>query len=427
MLDLIEKTKGTKDKKEVLLEIQDDKKFKDFIFPALNSHMTLQYSEDTEFKIEDLLVKTDVDSFDFVDFFTKTIRILDNRDITGNSARRLILDLLSYAHALSPSNGYKWTNRVLCQKLRLGLSTKSFNSIYKIKINSCLFEELASAEDTEMLTKNMKEFNENPKNYIIEPKIDGERLVAIFRNGKVELMSRRGKPKENLNVIENELMLLYPNLENGVLDGEIYSTNWNESRSILSSKNKQVDVSNLVFIVFDILSVDIFDGIKSFPLSSRKRLLHHIINDINKDKNFKHIRTIPFKIVESLDMVKTEYENYKKAGFEGCMLKRLDSEYELKRTRNWLKVKDIISEEYVCVGIEEGKGKNAGKVGALIISLPNGNHCKVSGLTDDERILFWNNSSHIVGKLIEVKYQEKTITGSLRNPRFVKIREDLVS
>ena len=57
--------------------------------------------------------------------------------------------------------------------------------------------------------------------------------------------------------------------------------------------------------------------------------------------------------------------------------------------------------------------------------LKNGGEVHVgSGFTDIEREELWNRQSELTGRMIEVKYQEKTQDGSLRFPVFMRFRPD---
>ena len=114
---------------------------------------------------------------------------------------------------------------------------------------------------------------------------------------------------------------------------------------------------------------------------------------------------------------------------EGVMV-NLDTPYECKRTKNLIKVKKFYTYDLLVTGVEEGTGKNAGKLGAVIVDF-KGNPVKVgSGFTDTQRENIWRCPDMIVGSVIEVKYKEVTKnkdTGleSLQFPVFVGIREDL--
>jgi DNA ligase-1 len=86
------------------------------------------------------------------------------------------------------------------------------------------------------------------------------------------------------------------------------------------------------------------------------------------------------------------------------------------------------------IGLEEGKDKYEGMLGALICRGFDGNKeifVNVgSGLTDEERIQYWSNKTQIIGKIAEIKCdaitQNQEGTYSLRFPRFVRLRGFLV-
>ena len=54
------------------------------------------------------------------------------------------------------------------------------------------------------------------------------------------------------------------------------------------------------------------------------------------------------------------------AGFEGIMIKSLDGKWEGKRSTAWLKQKPFIEVSLAVTAVEEGTGRNVGKLGALI-------------------------------------------------------------
>ena len=80
--------------------------------------------------------------------------------------------------------------------------------------------------------------------------------------------------------------------------------------------------------------------------------------------------------------------------------------------------------------VEEGTGKNVGRLGALVCSgVDDGKEIVVnvgSGFTDDDRIEFWNNRATLPGQIVEVRAdaitQNQDGTYSLRFPRFLRFR-----
>jgi DNA ligase-1 len=117
-------------------------------------------------------------------------------------------------------------------------------------------------------------------------------------------------------------------------------------------------------------------------------------------------------------------------GYEGIMIKDLDAPYECKRSSFWMKWKPTITVDLNITGVEEGTGRNLGRLGALICEgVDNGRDIRVnvgSGLRDSDRDEFWGNRTDLLGRVVEVEAdavtQNQDGTYSLRFPRFVRFR-----
>jgi len=119
-------------------------------------------------------------------------------------------------------------------------------------------------------------------------------------------------------------------------------------------------------------------------------------------------------------------------GYEGIMIKEPEAVYETKRTHAWLKRKPFIEVSLRVVGLEEGTGKNAGRLGALICEgEDDGVQIRTnvgSGLTDALRDDIWADQKSIVGQVVEIRADAKTRSQdsddvwSLRFPRFIRFR-----
>lgn len=102
-----------------------------------------------------------------------------------------------------------------------------------------------------------------------------------------------------------------------------------------------------------------------------------------------------------------------KAGDEGLVLRCVSG----KAIGTLLKVKPVETVDVAVTGIQAGKGKHSGKVGALETALG-----KVgTGLTDQERV---DLLTLPLGTIIEVEAMGRTVNGLLRHPRFVRVRWD---
>jgi DNA ligase-1 len=88
-----------------------------------------------------------------------------------------------------------------------------------------------------------------------------------------------------------------------------------------------------------------------------------------------------------------------------------------------MKIKDELSVDVRVTGMKEGSGKYAGMCGALLVD-HRGKMVRVSGMDDEQREEFWNHPRRIIGRMVEVEYQNETAHGSLRHPRFKCLRPD---
>jgi DNA ligase-1 len=113
------------------------------------------------------------------------------------------------------------------------------------------------------------------------------------------------------------------------------------------------------------------------------------------------------------------------------MIKDIDAPYECKRTHAWLKAKPFIEITLKVVDVEEGTGRNTGKLGAIIVEGEDDGYnyhlnCG-SGFTDDQRNNFWIDRANVIGSLVEIRADARTKsqdseTYSLRFPRFKTFR-----
>ena len=112
------------------------------------------------------------------------------------------------------------------------------------------------------------------------------------------------------------------------------------------------------------------------------------------------------------------------------MIKDVDAPYNCKRTHAWLKAKPFIEVTLEVVDVEEGTGRNEGRLGAVVCEgMDDGRMVRVnvgSGFSDANRDQFWTRRSDVIGQLVEVRAdavsQNQDGTYSLRFPRFKTFR-----
>ena len=130
------------------------------------------------------------------------------------------------------------------------------------------------------------------------------------------------------------------------------------------------------------------------------------------------------QLVRSEDEALRLYHEAIDQKYEGLMLKVPDSEYANVRNNNWMKLKEVFTVDAVVTGVFEGRGKYEGMLGGVIVDL-NGVMVKVGGgFSDYLRKVLWDDKSLIIGRTIEIAGQGLTEYGSMRHPRFIRIRHD---
>ena len=133
---------------------------------------------------------------------------------------------------------------------------------------------------------------------------------------------------------------------------------------------------------------------------------------------------------EGHDVMRRFAEASVEQGYEGIMIKSLDTPYECKRTSSWMKWKPTITVDLNITGFEEGTGRNAGRLGAIICEgVDNDRTIRVnvgSGLSDTDRDEYWSARNDLLNRVVEVQAdavtQNQDGSYSLRFPRFVRFR-----
>ena len=355
---------------------------------------------------------------------------LSRRDFTGHDARDAI-ELALSASTKAQWNG--WYRRILIKDLRCGVSEKTINKVLKsfpnipaVPVFECMLAHDGAGHEKKVVGKKL-----------LEPKLDGVRVITIVNatNKTAVMYSRNGKLLENFTHITNAIEANIELFERSmVLDGEMVSSSF---QALMKQVHRKSDVQSedARLMLFDILPVSEFQAGKS-TLGQRRRsnLLLSMKDVFDKIGN---IDIIPQTEVDLDSMVgQVEFKNYNQnaidAGFEGIMIKDVDAKYECKRTVSWLKMKPFITVDLTIVAVEEGTGKNQGRLGALICEgTDNNKFIRVnvgSGLTDEQRDEIWGTKENVIGQVVEIKAdcvtqnQDADDTYSLRFPRFERFR-----
>ena len=168
--------------------------------------------------------------------------------------------------------------------------------------------------------------------WIFERKFDGIRLLAYKKGNDVQLFSRNHLP-QHLPAVKEAIERL-PN-EELILDGEII---WGSGKS--------------AYHIFDIMWLD-GRNVTTLPLEERRDLLAQL------------------PLQEPLHRVSviedpSPWERAQSEGWEGVIAKRRGSIYEHRRSKQWLKMKCELSQNFIVGGFTDPQGKRVG-LGALLV------------------------------------------------------------
>ena len=353
------------------------------------------------------------------------------RRLTGHDAQHAI------AHARMKATKEQWNywyRRILIKDLRCGVSEKTINKVvekkyadYAIPVFTCQLAHDSANHESKVAGKRL-----------IEVKLDGVRVIAIvYPTGAVNLFSRNGKQLANFPLVERQLgkhAIFFA--EPMVLDGEIMSASFQDLMKQVHRKS-DVESTDAVLNLFDIITLREFQsGSGNHRQDDRSYSLFAWYNQF-KD----HMPNVTVVGQELVDLDSDEGKlRFKKinedavaGGYEGLLIKDPKAVYECKRSVAWLKLKPVISVDLTVVSLDEGTGKNAGVLGALVCEgIDQGRKIKVnvgSGLTDKQRKEMWDNKDLVIGQTVEILADAVTISQdsdiySLRFPRFCRFRDD---
>lgn len=279
-------------------------------------------------------------------------------------------------------------------------------------------------------------------NYTMEVKLDGVRCVAVKSGDEVLLYTRSGKDlTAKLPHIVEQLKLCSDDF---TLDGELgYINQWatrpvdqetftayplsldfNATMRVLGSgvdealrkQFRSACHEKIQFVVFDYVSA-------GTPITLPQELRRHSLEDFMWNQELRDL------------WISTSWERFDdgiynfivEQGGEGVMLKNPRAEYYpgKRKANTWYKLKKFDTIDAKIVGYDQGEGKYASLIGALVAVDDEGREIRISGMTDAVRLdMTCNFARSYNGKMVEIKYFGKIGSGGYRHPQFLRMRPD---
>lgn len=444
-------TPGRNDKETRLAEFAATEEGKRIINWCYNPFITFGVTQKKEPVYRDDGTVTEWDQLPIVH---NLLTRLASRELTGNDAK----DAVKSAFGSLNASAAKILWLCLNKDLKAGVAEASIKSINPTLIP--IFAVMRAHAYEERLVKKFPVAG--------EPKLDGNRVSFIARNGSGGFFTRTGQVIASLDkMVAPTLEVLRDwfaasngfgmslTSENGIpnimLDGEMMSVDgFDAVNGALNAKDDRT--TGLSFNIFDCLTWEEFDAMGDVEVAyvDRRKRVNSIAVHASGMSMAELIKQTPIEILHSHEEIQEAYARWRNAGHEGLMVKDPAGFYQKKKSRSWLKLKNEDTEDLMVIGAYQGQadGKYANTIGGLIVDR-NGVEVRVSGISDEIRGLIWrlwvktaelggfdpnvgykgrsfkvHGAGILLGRLIEVEFHEATKDGSLRHPRFIRFRDD---
>lgn len=274
-----------------------------------------------------------------------------------------------------------------------------------------------SKQEIVMLAEKYKDFIDTisfDEILYVQPKLDGIRC----KGKNTVLLSRKDKPFVSTPHILKELQKFHLG-ESIPLDGELYNHDFKDDFNAIVSivkkakpteKDLQLSEKFMQYHIYDIQAPGVF--------STRWKHIQYLFQNFN----FKYLKMVPTFAIKK-DQVDEYHDKFVALGYEGIIIRR-DAEYEYFRSKNLLKLKHWMDEEFEIIEIEEGIGNRSGMMGGIILKTKDGKifTSNAKGTYDYYKELLINKNKYI-GKMATLKYQNLTPDGIPRFGVVIAIRD----
>jgi len=248
----------------------------------------------------------------------------------------------------------------------------------------------------------------------VQPKLDGMRCIAMVDNGVCTLWSRSRKPIRTVPHIVKAIEAQIPS-GTAILDGELYSHEYRNSFEDLISilRKDEPDDDGLYKVVqyhvYDCVEV-LVEGSKitsDSPFKSRSHAVSTILTD------GEEISIVPTIIASDLAELVKYYDYFVENEYEGAMARNGDARYEDgKRSQHLQKMKPFQEQEFKILGVNEGRGKDAGTVATFTCVTADGKEFRARmKATYRHRAHLLTHPEEWEGKLLTVSLKRLTEYG----------------
>jgi len=317
--------------------------------------------------------------------------------------------------------------KIITKRMNIGIGAKL--------INKAIGREVIP-DPSLMLATDDHEIIEKWDKIYCEEKYDGVRVIAMWADNKFSYFTRAFNELDSACFPKLSESLRLAVERSGItgdvfFDGELTDLNRKsvsgKVTQILKGKVDSKIEEGMIFNVFDLEDSETLikgKGLKKYK--ERRNTLESVISNIPEGSN---VILAQMWEMDTPDQITPIYKNIVDQGGEGVICKD-NGVYECKRSKSWVKFKEVNECDLLITGWYPGEGKREGLIGGFILTDLSGTlHVRVgAGFTDlDLKNLSVSPDSH-TGKIVAVQYNvpitDKHGNRSLFLPRFVEVRND---
>ncbi len=305
----------------------------------------------------------------------------------------------------------------------------------------------------------------NSKDWVFEVKWDGVRSILFFNrlNKTLELQSRNGRfithryPELVMTLKSEQITSSSQSAikckESAILDGEIVVLDKKTGIPSFQNHQRRMNIDSIreieifsrqlpaTYYFFDILYLD-EKNLQDLPFLERRRILSDVVRENTRIKKSDFIE----------ERGKEVFDTTKRMGLEGLIAKHKSSKYvQGIRSRDWLKIKHIKTQDCVIIGYTRGEGNRENYFGSLLLAVNDSQgklrfvghtgsgfdflllkqiydklqkmrieKCPVEHVPYTNRDPFWTQPELVA----EIKFSNWTNEKIMRSPIFLGLRED---
>lgn len=317
--------------------------------------------------------------------------------------------------------------KIITKRMNIGIGAKL--------INKAVGKELVPDPSLMLATDDEKVMASWDSVYC-EEKYDGVRVIALYKDGEFSYFTRAFNELDSCYFPAITFALKTAIINSGIMgdwffDGELTDLN----RKSVSGKVTQILRGTANSNIEEGFLFNVFDFEEHSTLSHGSGVIDYLTRRDTLEKILSYVpEDSPVKLaqlwkLDSVSEVTKIYNDIVALGGEGVICKS-NSVYECKRSKTWIKIKEVNECDLEICGWYPGEGKREGLIGGFICTDKSKTlNVKVgSGFSDDDLKLFSTNPDSYIGKIIAVQYNvvitDKHDNRSLFLPRLVEVRYD---